>query len=1129
MSTSVTPQRRRRRVEDVDGEEDFSIDGDGSDRHSTPKRIRRPHRNEDSPNGPLLPNSFRRSPQGRAPAEHAPAKYQPGSIVRVKLTNFVTYTSAEFHPGPSLNMIIGPNGTGKSTLVCAICLGLGSPPALLGRAKEISEFIKHGANKAEIEIELAADPARHETNPVVTAKLNRTSKKPEFLINGNKVTKKELEKLMRSFSIQIGNLCQFLPQDRVVEFAALSPVNLLVQTQQAVASPQMCEWHEELKVMRKEEKDKETQKKTIAEHLENLEKRQNGQEADVARLRERQGLQEDMAAMDKLRPFSHYMVAQAHYKEAKKLSKLAAKELQRLTNQLEPNLEAEEKKQAYAEKIEKVATSRGHVIERTETLVATNSRKHEDKAQELKVNAAELESEKKLVKATRQDIPRLQKSVTDLERTMQGTPPDSDFTVMNEQIRERHRIERDLGDHIKELREKKHSLGAQMEQQERIIGIANQEKAESQTQAGQQANKLRNINQQAHKAWEWIKRNQNLFRGKVFGPPIVECSVTDPRHAAAVESVIGQGDLVAFTVTSREDFKTLNHQLYTAMQLTDINLRTVNTPLANFRPPCSVEQLRTYGMDSYILNLMEGPDEVLAMLCDNRNIHQTAFTSRDLSQQDIDVLSRPNSPITSWVTPKDKYQITRRREYGDKATSTRVQALQPAKVFLDAPASHQEDADLERRVTDARRTIHELEGQIEDTKRELGEVEQRAHKAVRERKEFQTTKNAIQTRLSEFNALPAKLEEAKRKRRNAEEKVATSANRQFDLVAAGDKLTLEKGQVALDYGNSVEALQKLHISHLEALILAIEAKSDYEQLQARTTEEKQQLETHKRELKDLEQRAKRALEDGMAWQAKCRALNDPPFTELEQRIYDLQREEEWDPDRVETEIQSLQARLDMTDGVGNQHTLREFEHRAKQIDEKRVQVAQLTAALEELETRIRGVRGEWEPQLDGLIEQISAAFAENFGKIQCAGEVGLVKTEDFEDWAVQIRVKFRESEALSPLDAHRQSGGERAVSTIFYLMALQSLARAPFRVVDEINQGMDPRNERLVHSRMVDIACGAQSASQYFLITPKLLGGLRYVRGMRVHCIASGEGMPGGEVDFGGLARRALEVKAGGG
>ena len=111
-------------------------------------------------------------------------------------------------------------------------------------------------------------------------------------------------------------------------------------------------------------------------------------------------------------------------------------------------------------------------------------------------------------------------------------------------------------------------------------------------------------------------------------------------------------------------------------------------------------------------------------------------------------------------------------------------------------------------------------------------------------------------------------------------------------------------------------------------------------------------------------------------------------------------------------------------------------------------------------------------------------------------------------------------------------------------MSLQSLTRSPFRVVDEINQGMDPRNERLVHKRMVNIACGTGDAegdefaargihddidgeqddegsnsggSQYFLITPKLLHGLEYARGMRVLCIASGEYMPPekSKIDFG--------------
>ena len=79
---------------------------------------------------------------------------------------------------------------------------------------------------------------------------------------------------------------------------------------------------------------------------------------------------------------------------------------------------------------------------------------------------------------------------------------------------------------------------------------------------------------------------------------------------------------------------------------------------------------------------------------------------------------------------------------------------------------------------------------------------------------------------------------------------------------------------------------------------------------------------------------------------------------------------------------------------------------------------------------------------------------------------------------------------------------------------------------------MDPRNERVVHERMVDVACGRDGAgadgnggggSQYFLITPKLLSGLKYSPGMKVHCIASGEFMP---PDWRDLDFKALLAKA---
>lgn len=59
-------------------------------------------------------------------------RYKVGTVLRVSLVNFVTYDKATFHIGPHLNVVIGPNGTGKSTLVCALALGLGARPEVLG-------------------------------------------------------------------------------------------------------------------------------------------------------------------------------------------------------------------------------------------------------------------------------------------------------------------------------------------------------------------------------------------------------------------------------------------------------------------------------------------------------------------------------------------------------------------------------------------------------------------------------------------------------------------------------------------------------------------------------------------------------------------------------------------------------------------------------------------------------------------------------------------------------------------------------------------------------------------------------------------------------------------------------------
>ena len=46
------------------------------------------------------------------------------------------------------------------------------------------------------------------------------------IFQGEKVSYKDVEASLKKLSIQIDNLCQFLPQDRVVEFAKVSTNSL---------------------------------------------------------------------------------------------------------------------------------------------------------------------------------------------------------------------------------------------------------------------------------------------------------------------------------------------------------------------------------------------------------------------------------------------------------------------------------------------------------------------------------------------------------------------------------------------------------------------------------------------------------------------------------------------------------------------------------------------------------------------------------------------------------------------------------------------------------------------------------------------------------------------------------------
>ncbi|GFP92403.1 structural maintenance of chromosomes protein 5 [Phtheirospermum japonicum] len=176
----------------------------------------------------------------------------------------------------------------------------------------------------------------------------------------------------------------------------------------------------------------------------------------------------------------------------------------------------------------------------------------------------------------------------------------------------------------------------------------------------------------------------------------------------------------------------------------------------------------------------------------------------------------------------------------------------------------------------------------------------------------------------------------------------------------------------------------------------------------------------------------------------------------------------------------------------NNNILEEYESRQRKIEELTNKQETDEKELNSLLDDINALKGRWLPTLRSLVTRINETFSRNFQEMAVAGEVSLdERGTDFDQYGVLIKVKFRQTGQLQVLSAHHQSGGERSVSTILYLVSLQDLTNCPFRVVDEINQGMDPINERKMFQQLVR-AASQINTPQCFLLTPKLLPNLEY-------------------------------------
>ncbi|KAK2600911.1 hypothetical protein N8I77_010409 [Diaporthe amygdali] len=1043
------------------------------------------------------------------------SQFATGSIVRVKVENFVIYEKAEFLPGPNLNMVIGPNGTGKSSLVCAICLGLGYPASVLGRATSFGEFVKHGKEHAIVEVELQKRP-EDRANYVIRLIINREDNTRKFTLNGRDATHKQIQHVTRQLRIQIDNLCQFLPQDKVAEFAGLNSVELLTRTLQAAAPEVIIEQQNSLKQLFDEQKAISRQLETDAETLRGWETRQQGLQADVERLREREQIQARVADLSEARLVLDYDEKRKLFSECRDNKRKAQDRQRRLEERCAPSLQDVNLKQEYQKRVHgafEARQRRGKEVEQDLLKIVSNIEKIDEGIETL---ANKKSAERESWEAKKKQISTARSKINQLEGQYRSNHYEFNAAEWNHKIREqKSRMDHELKDEKQEL----HTAMAELKER----GKANhQEKGRIQreldnlnSQEGQRFLQLRKAEPEVATAWEWLQENGDKFEKQVFGPPMLTCSMKDKRYANHVQSLLQRDDFLCFTAQTRNDHKLLTDQFFTSMKLA-VTVRTVTTDLSSFRSPIPQENLGTMGLDGYALDFVEGPEPVLAMLCSEKKLHLTGVALKDISEEQYQRIIE-DEVFNSFATGSTMYRITRRREYGPGATSTMSRTIRPGTYWTDEPLDMAAKNELEQRLQQCQTDFAEMKRTNEEYKAKMAALNEKEDEIRDAIKRLEEEKNTLQREFNQWKALPDKIAVLKSSLQNALKGLKETKQRLSSYDSEVDKLALEKAQRVLEHRKQLDILRDANQAIFEAAFRALEAKSDVAALKDRNSGIVQRLEEEKQNLHRLAREAEKAKAEAKAAQdVIMQLLSTGPDNAIDEKRRDFLSaiKEGHTLETMDAEIETENAKLDLIHAA-DPGVLQEFEKRARDIERGQRDKAKRERQLESLSQQIQELRDTWEPAVDAIINKINDAFSYNFEQINCAGEVSVHKDEDFDKWAIDIRVKFRENETLQKLDQHRQSGGERAVSTIFYLMSLQSMAQAPFRVVDEINQGMDPRNERMMHERMVEIACN-EHASQYFLITPKLLSGLRYHERMKVLCVASGEHMPqeGGKLDF---------------
>ena len=1057
--------------------------------------------------------------------------FKRGMLLRVKMKNFLTYDDCEVFPGPKLNVILGPNGTGKSTITHAVCLACAGTPATVGRSPDITQFVKKGKEGQEsyVEIDLLSESVNKTSKTVrIRRAISSESRTSKWSKDDKNSSEKEIKSLMSALNIDVDNLCNFMAQDKVGDFTTQTNKGMLMRTLQSIEAQDedgvalgksLHDVQIELNDIELSKLNKGKEVAAKSEAYDSVKVQLDSMAAEVDRIQRRD-------ATKKLKEKYEMKLAVVRSTEIKNDVAVLQKKVDEAEAALKRAMDAliplEEEERSLQRELAIHSKNQGRsmkTLRHTEDDIKSSKGKVHQKAMELDATSDEISS----IKSKRKEQEGLRKEyeneIAQLEALICKTKAAQ--PKAKEEAKELKTQQQELQHEKDACDETKSDIEAEIRELERQRLAIDRKMGDIQDPVQVYLTKLSSdpYFKDEVAMIRFISRNQAKLKKQVFGPVGLHLEVADREASYLVNDAIGKQNLNTFIVQHDDDLELLRQMsgknTVRIAKVTSIDLSVWNGIGSNYSTEV-LKSFASFGFRKFLKDFIECDDVVKTFLggsCKaaletayartNNKASLTGESLRALCPGTNSSLMRSMLYLVDSSTAKGNNAYVPPETYKYNQSFSRYNRGQGASVsvkpvvfngpnFLDTGAGNFGDSD-QAELNDQLRSIEQKK------KQKNVELKSIVEKSTRIGKDVLTKRDRIKEIAKIFKApeqyeiklgLAAKklasvertlAQSTKAKRDQLENKYNSTVHSILDHMEVITRRSTELVNVSVNVTVEEEFTRMLEM----ALAAATQAYSEASQGLKVYKEEKKLAELNVQEKSEQLKDALRNLEaiqenfdsrsDFVAYYRD--EVNVPAYcpeattAEIEERIFALERQ--------------------IIGTADNAGIMERYESAQKEEEELRRTLEKLVAELETHAETVEKQSKQWFSQVQTIIDKVDKNFSEYMEKLHFCGSVTFVRKGTFSEYELQLKVSFKQNQDIAVLDGQKHSGGERAVSTIMYLMALQHLINSPFRTVDEINQGMDERNERLVFDQIVQSSTGDSIQSQYFLVSPKLLQGLR--------------------------------------